>query len=267
MNLPFYEQKSRDFSTFLIEDQFFPLHLHSHIEFTYIKKGKKNVYIDGNKYELNEGDCILMFPNVIHKYEKMPDRGLTILGIYPLFFSGNMQHTLTDYHAENPVIRKEQLHPDALFAINALCRERYTKNENLCAAYLQVLLAQILPIIKLVKNSENFHLSLAQEAISYLSNQYQNPININQVAGHLGVNRFKLSRMFSGQLNTTFTHYLQELRIEHAKEELLSTDISIVNVAFNCGFENQRTFNRDFRELVGITPSEYRKQGRMNPNI
>ena len=53
--------------------------------------------------------------------------------------------------------------------------------------------------------------------------------------------------------------YLTEFRIEKAKQELLTGDKAIVDIAFSCGFESASYFNRVFRKQTGMTPMEYRK--------
>ena len=66
-----------------------------------------------------------------------------------------------------------------------------------------------------------------------------------------------ISRVFSHNQNYTIEHYLIELRIEKAKELLLFKDINISEVAFKLGYSSNAHFSRQFKKLVGISPSKY----------
>ena len=64
-----HERRTNPFD-FYIEELLHPFpHLHSEIEIIYVIKGNSYAYIDQNKYEINEGDMLIVFPNQIHYYE------------------------------------------------------------------------------------------------------------------------------------------------------------------------------------------------------
>jgi transcriptional regulator GlxA family with amidase domain len=56
-----------------------------------------------------------------------------------------------------------------------------------------------------------------------------------------------------------FHHYLLMVRVSHAEEFLLKTDLPLTTIAYSCGFASLATFNRVFKQGTGITPSSYRK--------
>jgi AraC-like DNA-binding protein len=76
----------------------------------------------------------------------------------------------------------------------------------------------------------------------------------------LGVSRSHLSHTFSQRLGTNFRSYVNALRIDQACEMLKGTEDSVTHIAYECGFESQRTFNRVFMEQCGLSPSEYRRK-------
>ena len=79
------------------------------------------------------------------------------------------------------------------------------------------------------------------------------------MASALGVNKFELSKVFSGIFHTNFNQYLNEIRLNYATSLLENTKMRITDIYLEAGFESQRTFNRVFRQKYGRTPSEYRK--------
>ena len=54
--------------------------------------------------------------------------------------------------------------------------------------------------------------------------------------------------------------YVNQLRVDRARTLLLATDQEVSRVSAECGYENPRTFNREFRRICGCTPREYRKK-------
>jgi len=75
----------------------------------------------------------------------------------------------------------------------------------------------------------------------------------------LGISRFAVSRLFHAQLGIHFVKYVRFLRINYAKELLERTDMNIVDISLESGFDCLRSFNRVFKEETGITPLRYRK--------
>jgi AraC-like DNA-binding protein len=95
---------------------------------------------------------------------------------------------------------------------------------------------------------------------NYTEDNYSNKdLSLGAIASHIGISNSYLSTMFSEAYNVKFTTYLNNLRIEKAKEQLSNDDLRIKDVASNVGFTTIQTFTRVFKEIVGITPSDYKK--------
>lgn len=95
--------------------------------------------------------------------------------------------------------------------------------------------------------------------MSYLFSHFQEELTLSSVAEALGVNKYTLSKVFSGTFHTNFNQYLNEIRLNYAASLLESTDRTITDIYLEAGFESQRTFNRTFLHKYNRTPSEYRK--------
>ena len=57
-----------------------------------------------------------------------------------------------------------------------------------------------------------------------------------------------------------FYEYVNTLRVEYAKNLQLNSQYSVLDIAMQCGFQSQQTFNRVFKEICGMTPLAYRKR-------
>lgn len=99
-------------------------------------------------------------------------------------------------------------------------------------------------------------------AIDYIEANYQEPLSLADIAraAHLSISR--LSHVFKEQMGVTLVDYLTTVRIERAKEILISTDKSCTEVCFASGYNNQSYFTRTFKEIVGVTPRQFREMNR-----
>jgi len=102
----------------------------------------------------------------------------------------------------------------------------------------------------------------ANKAIDYIHNNYEKPIRIADVAKAAFVSKVHISRIFSSEIGVTVAKYVAMVRTDVAKNKLLNTNQDIADIALSCGFPRQETFSRSFRNVVGITPREYRKRYR-----
>jgi AraC family transcriptional regulator of adaptative response / methylphosphotriester-DNA alkyltransferase methyltransferase len=78
----------------------------------------------------------------------------------------------------------------------------------------------------------------------------------------LGISQNHLIHLFRQQFHMTPVEYINTLRVEKARQMLLSTDTNILNIALLCGFGSLSTFYEFFKKQVGLPPNEYRKQSR-----
>lgn len=90
---------------------------------------------------------------------------------------------------------------------------------------------------------------------------YLNPhLKLSDVARLVGTNRTYLSRYFNQESGQTFYDYVNNLRVKHAEEMLLTTSLPLLAIATESGFNSLSTFRRVFASTYGCTPAEYRNQ-------
>jgi transcriptional regulator GlxA family with amidase domain len=97
------------------------------------------------------------------------------------------------------------------------------------------------------------------ETVSIMESNIEEPISLDELARHVGVSRRQLERLFQKHLARVPTRYYLELRLARARQLLLQTSISIVDVAFACGFVSAPHFSKCYREYYGIPPREERR--------
>lgn len=96
--------------------------------------------------------------------------------------------------------------------------------------------------------------------IQYINQNYQNNINLSDLAKRFYVSPTYLSRSFTRHTGIGFHDYLMNIRIKAAEIDLIQTDLTIDAIAFHNGFLSSRTFSRAFSKATALTPTKYRKQ-------
>jgi AraC-like DNA-binding protein len=133
-------------------------------------------------------------------------------------------------------------------------------NKEIMVGYLHLILAGALKEMTLISKKQPKYDDNLPEILSFLEDNYRNNLSLSDIASHFGLNSSYLSRYISARLNCSLTLYLQELRIGYAKHLLQTSSLSITQIAFECGYSTQRSFNRNFIKLVKASPREYRNE-------
>lgn len=95
--------------------------------------------------------------------------------------------------------------------------------------------------------------------LKYINENYAEPITIEQAGEILNLNADYFCRLFKKATNTTFTDYLNFVRVCHTEKPLIFSDKTIAEISLDAGFSSVSYFNRVFKKYKLITPSEYRK--------
>lgn len=87
---------------------------------------------------------------------------------------------------------------------------------------------------------------------------FAEPLSLEFIAGTIGVHPVYLAAAFRKHQRCTIGDYVRQLRVEYASRALLTSDASLVEIAFAAGFSNQPHFSRTFKQLTGLTPAQYK---------
>ncbi|MFY9295281.1 MAG: AraC family transcriptional regulator, partial [Caldicoprobacterales bacterium] len=97
------------------------------------------------------------------------------------------------------------------------------------------------------------------KAVQYIKQNYNHEIKLTHVASHIGMNESYLSHLFKKETGLSLTEFINITRIEKAKELLRYEDMNINEVSINIGYANSSYFSKVFKDIVGISPVEYKK--------
>lgn len=93
----------------------------------------------------------------------------------------------------------------------------------------------------------------------YIHHHYYKNTDVNEIADRIGLSTAAFCRYFKRQTNMTFTDFVNQYRINHAKTMLLQ-DINVSEACYSVGFQSLSYFNKLFKKLVGCGPLEFKKQ-------
>ena len=94
----------------------------------------------------------------------------------------------------------------------------------------------------------------------YVSCNYSRNIGIDEIASYAGMNRTSFCSFFKRHVGKTFTHALNDYRIERACELLARGDASVSDVAALCGFKDSAYFIKTFKKTLGTTPAKWKNK-------
>ena len=101
-----------------------------------------------------------------------------------------------------------------------------------------------------------------RQARATLEENFDKNITIPQLARQVGINEAKLKEGFRELYNQSIHNYLQQLRLEKAKQLLLTTNMSVSDITYEIGYSHVTHFTTLFKKEIGLTPTEWRKKNR-----
>lgn len=114
------------------------------------------------------------------------------------------------------------------------------------------------------KKESEYGLVIAK-SLQYIRRNFQNKISLEEVATHVSLSPNYFSQLFNSKIETSFSSYINRLRVEYATQLLTTTNLSIVEIAGLAGFDDQSYFTKIFKSLSGLTPLQFRKKSRYFP--
>lgn len=267
-DLPMNVMKLHNFS--------FLAHWHNDVELIYVKEGEIRVGINSENWLLKAGDLAVCSSGDIHYYDGRDLESEIILVIFNPRLIGSPSGWPGDVHLVSPVIANAEEpgdeSPGVLTAQAAILMERMLVEMIAKPKYYDTLLVGLLYelsglILRYAPHepldlSKNRRLGSGRQAmrevLDYLEAQCFRSITLEEAARQAHMSVYHFSRTFKNTTGMSLTAYLNSIRIDKAEELIRTTEMTILDIALDCGFTNVRTFNRAFRQFRGRAPSSLR---------
>lgn len=150
-----------------------------------------------------------------------------------------------------PFIKDEAKLDDAIQKISIHSKEQilsFASIIDICAKYLT-----------LTNRIEAKNKNLVQEVKQYIMQNYSHDITIDHLCSYFYCSKATLINHFKDTYHQTVHQYLMTYRIEKAKEYLKNEQLTIQQIASQCGFQDANYFSKAFKKHVGLSPHHYRK--------
>lgn len=237
----------------------FPVRFHKQLELCYILDGVLNAEIEGKNKILKKGDLYLVFPNIPHAvYNSNASVLIAII-------DGEIVHTyreiLSHQKPKDAVITADKL-PDAVESLFHQIYDFYINESPFRSTVLHSLFNALLGTLlnacnTVPRNSEN---ELIEKILIYFSDHFTEKITLEDVAKEFNYSKYYISHIINDTLHCNFSVLINSYRISLAQNLLISTNKSIGEIAEECGFQNQSSFNRVFSKHVGFSPCKFRSK-------
>lgn len=257
-------------------------HWHREMEILYISRGTMEVKVEGNSYIAEEGDVLFIPPNQLHgaiAYNNSPCAFFAI--VFDSFFIESHFSDLVQQSYIDPIIKyasKHILHATNELPNIATLREYVIKIIDefaLKEPFFELSLkANLLMFLKnLYVNKENlFHYNQhadskrelnsykCKKIVLYLEENYKNRITLEDISAHIGFSKEHFCRFFKKNFRITFVTYLNQMRVKKAEYLLLNTNLKVIDITLESGFEDSNYFTCIFKKETNMTPTDYRKK-------
>lgn len=256
------------------------IHYHDFLEIGYCVSGSGLYYIRGEIYPFGQGDIVIVYPDEEHDacntYVNSSTWRFLFADTAALLADLPDREHLTQL-TDRTKCRGRLCSPAEKKRILPLLQRIFDlSDEQECLPpehpYLPLLTAGILYETERflpedtaagVEVSEEMQ-RFAVPAVAYMMNHYASPMRMEDLCEICYVSEGHLRRVFTAVFGIPPMAFLHKIRIRHACAALESSDTSILSIAGQCGYTSLSSFNRQFRHIMQMTPSEYRQAYRKN---
>jgi AraC-like DNA-binding protein len=231
-------------------------------QINYITEGSGVIETTDGQFQVVPGSILILRPGLWHRYKPDPTTGWNE---HYVGFQGDFcNHLFLEgfFQASKPVmfVGFQESLINLFFEIVQLVKEEKTGHQQVCAANTILMLSKILSV---VRNQEFAGKSIERKirkACLYFRENLNSNINIETLATEFNVGYSYFRQMFRKYTGISPTQYHLSLRIQKAKDLLVSTNLSFKEIANNLGFESYFYFSRIFKDKTGKSPLEFRKE-------
>lgn len=252
-------------------------HFHSEIEILYLLTGSVTINRGVESTLLHPGDFVVFTSNEIHstQSEDATTTAFVLQISYDFLTLICGEQKLPSFHI--PLIKDST--PEKFEHIRQiqqlirssfdLCKESTNYTYIKLKGLISLMFYELYENFKENKTIDAKRLHKNYTRISkidmFLKEHYHEDITLDKISTYTGLTPAYFSRFFKEAYGIPFTKYLSSLRLEYAKNDLLSTNLSILNISEKNGFANYQLFLQSFKQMYGCTPITYRKKYQVHP--
>jgi AraC-like DNA-binding protein len=254
-------------------------HYHPELELVYIKKSSGTRFLGDSIKKFQEGDLVLIGENLPHMWQNdniyfEKDSGLTAEALVIHLnkdFAGKDFFRLSELvsikdlfeNAKRGVLFRGEIKTHVVRMVEEMLESSPFDRFIILLQLLKLLSTdtsvEILASPGFVDNFKKEENRRLDKIYDYIINNFKEEITLEKVADLAGMNISSFCRYFKKTTNKTFSHYLNEVRVGFACRLLIEQKYNISETCYSSGFNNISNFNRQFKIILNMSPSEYMK--------
>ena len=250
------------------------LHWHPYPEILLSLSDMNEVAINFNKYTLNMNDVAIIYPGSLHSIKENTQQSILIVQFtYELFSimdaldKNASLFSRCPYIAYSPYASKS----DSIVALIKELIETAETDAPFKEVHMYSLLLSFFEKVgqycinaqkEDLPDAPSFECKVTRqiaEACLYISHNCAKPLTLDDISSHLSISRSHFAHLFKRYTNTTFIDFLTRERIKRAQVMFSNPNMLIIDIAFESGFSSLSSFNRAFRKITGLSPSQFRE--------
>ena len=254
-------------------------HWHEELQFCIVIKGIVNFNVEGETIILSQGEGLFINSQQLHSAKNHEDieSSYICFDFHPSLiygFAGNIINIkYIRPYLDNPMIKycvfdnKTDWKSSVLKELEEIYNEY---NEENIGFELKILMLLLSIWNKMVKNyftifSSNkliYNTSRIKIIINYVHNHYMEKINLKDISDEVNLSRSACCREFKKYMNCSIFEYITNYRLVVSENLLITTNESITDIAYQCGFGSASYFIEKFKLQTGVSPFVYRKKNK-----
>lgn len=257
-------------------------HKHTYIELVYVLDGRFEQVINDQTLDLKKGDLLFLDKNTVHSISHL-DESVTAVnmlftepffdGIFLNLFSNSdhiSEFILNSLYSKSKSKNFLVFHIDEQSPLEDLLQrfllEYFDSGKSSPAAINGYLLIIFSELSRLFNDEDSVFDDVwseekekKEEVLKYLTIHFKN-LSLNDLARHFHFHPTYMSNFIKKSFGKTFQEIMIEIRLEHAKKLLKTTNQSIEEIVSSVGYNNKSHFYKLFKKTYGLTPNQFRKK-------
>lgn len=261
------------FDIYTTQGELVPMHWHNSLEIIYILEGSMDVTVKDHITKLWAGDFRIINSREIH--------GTHCGNSTKVFLLQFPYHFLKKHIPEYDFIRFQDFSGQFSFPgenslkpifdqMSGLFADTGTEGRLRLTSLLYGLLAELVSgyMIRLskndkVKSDKNFN--RLSSLMDYVEHHYTEALSIGDAAGLLHLEEAYFCRFFKKYMGQTFLEYVNSVRLRHIYDDMMRTDLTLMELLDKHGFHNYKVFSKMFKDVYGMTPRQKRSEWNKQP--
>lgn len=261
--------------------EFYPeWHYHDEVEMVYIIKGEGTRFIGDNISRFKSGDLLLLGAFLPHvwKNELKSDKNSKLNGAHAIVVQFPLKLGGVDFLETSEMASIKKLIEDAQLGIEFTLPENHKIKKQLRKLTSQSSFERFISLLTLLKGMSDLkekkllssipfadyykkHKSKRIDKIyDHILNNFQKEIKLEDLASIANMTETSLCRFFKQSTRKSISEFVNEVRIGYSCKLLIDEKLTVSDVCFSCGYNNLSYFNRQFKKIIGISPSVYQSQ-------